>query len=147
RTDVAANGVEVLAALAAIPYTAVLMDCQMPEMDGYEATRAIRQREAAVAAPHPVTPVRLPIIAMTANAMQGDREKCLAAGMDDYISKPINPVELQATLERWTSMSKTDKEDSETDPALPNPSARPVLDVAAVLAPVGGDRAFLGEVV
>jgi two-component system, sensor histidine kinase and response regulator len=105
RSDVAANGLEVLAALASIPYAVVLMDCQMPEMDGYEATRAIRQREAAAAAPHPrpLLLTHLPIIAMTANAMQGDREKCLAAGMDDYVSKPINPTELKTTLERWTS--------------------------------------------
>jgi two-component system, sensor histidine kinase and response regulator len=111
RTDVVGNGLEVLDALAAIPYTAVLMDCQMPEMDGYEATRVIRQREAATVAEtprHTTAPRRLPIIAMTANALQGDREKCLAAGMDDYISKPINPLELQATLAHWASQSVTD---------------------------------------
>jgi two-component system, sensor histidine kinase and response regulator len=72
----------------------------MPEMDGYEATRAIREREQSLEQPCPWrSPVY--IVAMTANAMQGDREKCLAVGMDDYLSKPVRGPELQAMLERW----------------------------------------------
>ncbi|MBI2813386.1 MAG: response regulator [Opitutae bacterium] len=98
--DLAANGQEVLEALAKIPYEVVFMDCQMPEMDGYEATRAIRKMESGLQGNCPwKAPVH--IIAMTANAMAGDREKCLAAGMDDYVSKPTKLPQLQASLERW----------------------------------------------
>jgi CheY-like chemotaxis protein len=90
---------EVLQSLEQISYGIILMDCQMPEMDGYKATRAIRKREQSLEQPCPwKSPVY--IIAMTANAMQGDREKCLAAGMDDYLSKPVRTSELQAALER-----------------------------------------------
>src|SRR5262249_34748188 len=90
RTDVAGNGLEVLGSLATIPLAAVLMASQTPEMDGYEATQATPQREApSVSTSSSSISPHLPIIAMTANAMQGDREKCLAAGMDDYVSKPI----------------------------------------------------------
>jgi signal transduction histidine kinase/DNA-binding response OmpR family regulator len=90
--QVAGNGREALRAMAHIPYDAILMDCQMPEMDGFQATREIRRAE---------TNCRIPIIAMTAGAMQGDQEKCLAAGMDDYVAKPFYQATLSDVLRRW----------------------------------------------
>jgi signal transduction histidine kinase/DNA-binding response OmpR family regulator len=93
RADVAANGVEAMRVLGDVRYDAVLMDCHMPEMDGFEATRAIRRDEPEGR--------HTPVIAMTASALSGDRERCLAAGMDDYISKPIKLHVVAAVLERW----------------------------------------------
>jgi CheY-like chemotaxis protein len=94
---------EVLAAQYETPYEVILMDCQMPEMDGYEATRELRKAENAGTA-IPWEP-KVHIIAMTANAMMGDREKCLAAGMNDYISKPVTISELRAALERYAGLN------------------------------------------
>ena len=90
--DVVANGSEAIKALELIPYDLVLMDCQMPVMDGYEATHVIRDPASQV------LNHKIPVVAMTANAMQGDREKCLKAGMDDYISKPVNMADLQKVI-------------------------------------------------
>ncbi len=98
RADVAGNGSEALYVLGQVRYDAVLMDCQMPEMDGYEATREIRRGEDGGR--------HLPVIAMTASAMAGDRERCLAAGMDDYISKPVKLHIVAAVLERWLGVEK-----------------------------------------
>lgn len=99
HADAVASGKEALDALNERPYDLILMDCQMPIMDGYEATMAIR---ASKTLPNP----QITIIAMTANAMDGDREQCLKVGMNDYISKPITPNALQAVLMKWTQKQK-----------------------------------------
>lgn len=93
--DIASNGREAFNILKHTNYDVVFMDCQMPEMDGFEATRRIREYEKEHNKPHAL------IIAMTANALQGDREKCLLSGMDDYIAKPVNPKDIQAAFGKW----------------------------------------------
>jgi two-component system, sensor histidine kinase and response regulator len=100
RVAVAANGVEVLAALKKESFDVVFMDVQMPEMDGMEATAAIREEEKG-------TGEHVVVIALTAHAMKGDREKCLAAGMDGYLSKPIRPQELDDVLENYLKNRQT----------------------------------------
>jgi two-component system sensor histidine kinase/response regulator len=92
QADVVSDGRQAIAAFQAGSYACILMDCQMPELDGYQAATEIRRLEAGVG--------RIPIVAMTAHAMKGDREKCLMAGMDEYVSKPLKPRELQAILDR-----------------------------------------------
>jgi CheY-like chemotaxis protein len=93
QVDVAVDGREAVARHDRQPYDLIFMDCQMPVMDGYEAVAEIRRREGDTR--------RTPIVAMTAHAMLGDREKCLAAGMDDYIAKPINSRDLWQVLKGW----------------------------------------------
>ncbi|MBX7222486.1 MAG: PAS domain S-box protein [Blastocatellia bacterium] len=103
RADVVGNGQEALEALRQISYALVLMDCQMPVMDGFTATSEIRKSESEFPHPDPrsAEAAHLPIIAMTANAMEGEREKCLAAGMDDYLAKPFKSEDLAIVLLRW----------------------------------------------
>ena len=99
RVDVAKNGREAVKRVNTSRYDLVLMDCQMPQMDGYQATAEIRNLATATK--------DLPIIAMTANAMEGDRERYLAGGMDDYTTKPVQIEALQTLLERWTPGTRT----------------------------------------
>jgi two-component system, sensor histidine kinase and response regulator len=99
QADLAGDGAEAIRAVERIGYAAVLMDCEMPNVDGYEAVREIRRREAGRA--------HVPIIAMTAHSMAGDREKCLAAGMDDYIAKPMRAQQLAEAIARNTAAGAT----------------------------------------
>jgi two-component system sensor histidine kinase/response regulator len=124
EAEVAVNGVEAVERVGGKDFAAVLMDCQMPEMDGYEATAAIRRLEVMK------NSSRIPIIAMTAAAMEGDREKCIAAGMDDYISKPVRLPELYAVLQRWTASSRP------SPAAEESPKAEVSDEVAAHIDPV-----------
>lgn len=145
RADAVANGIEVVKALETIPYDLVLMDCQMPEMDGYEAAREIRRIEKdqgqgtkeALLAVHSI-----PIIAMTANVMEGDRKKCIDAGMNDYIPKPVRPQVLVEALEKWL-----------TTPEAPSPKPKKkvektptVFDEAGLLERLMDDEELVKEV-
>jgi len=140
--DTVANGREAVQALETVPYDIVLMDVQMPEMDGFEATRAIRSGKTGVLNP------KIPIIAMTAHAMKGDRERCLEAGMDDYISKPIAPQALAEALEKWGETPQ------ERSPAVAAPrgavepsAGPPVFDRQAFMARLMGDDDLAKDII
>lgn len=111
QVDIASSGKEAIAAVTRADFDCVLMDCQMPEMDGFEATAAIRALEGNVR--------HTPIIAMTANNMAGDREHCLAAGMDDYLTKPIHQSELHAALRHWRPQLSEPRAEASTSLKLP----------------------------
>jgi CheY-like chemotaxis protein/HPt (histidine-containing phosphotransfer) domain-containing protein len=133
--QVANNGKEALLALTHQPFDLVLMDIQMPEMDGLEATMTIRNQER-------VQGTHLPIIAVTAHAMQGDRERCLQAGMDGYVSKPIRPEELFQAIEHLVPSDSGVITD--TVEVVPT---RVVFDQLALLARLDGDEELLQELV
>ena len=142
--DVAANGLEALEAIRISndtqPYSIVLMDCQMPEMDGYDATRAIRAGKAGEENKN------IPIVAMTANAMQGDREKCTDAGMDDYIAKPINLSVLQSALIKW--VLKEEPSNNIQPPVKQIVSIDlPIWDEADALKRLGNNSALLHKII
>lgn len=121
RADVAANGAEAVDAQSRMHYGAILMDCQMPVVDGFDATTEIRRREGGSS--------HVPIIAMTAAAMKSDQEHCLAVGMDDYISKPVRLEVLEATLMRWVEQTHVQPPSAATT-ALTEPSELDVVDAA-----------------
>jgi CheY-like chemotaxis protein len=125
--DIAINGQIALEKMANGQYNLVLMDCQMPVLDGYSATREWRDRETLRKSPQ-----RLPIVAMTANAMAGDRQRCLDAGMDDYLSKPVSREQLENCLQRWLP-GRASFEPRE----IPEPIAQPLpsLHAVSVIAP------------
>lgn len=132
--DIARNGLEAIRMVDKRPYEAVLMDMQMPEMDGLEATRRIRAMPKHA---------RLPIIAMTANAMRSDMEACLQAGMNDFVSKPIDRIALQSALKRWLSLKDNaptikDASSSTDNPSLPIPTT-PGIDIADTVKRLGID--------
>jgi two-component system sensor histidine kinase/response regulator len=141
--DVAANGMEALEAARRSRYDVILMDCQMPQMDGYEASRQIRLHEQTEGG----KPVY--IIAMTANAMQGDREKCLEAEMNDYLSKPVKDTDLKAALVRSQAASAIDKtEEEETEVLLAETiGGEALLDVERLEAAANDDPEMVKELV
>jgi two-component system, sensor histidine kinase and response regulator len=157
--DTVANGLEVLAALQRLSYDIILMDCHMPKMDGYEATQAIRKKEGSLDQSRlPISPAY--IIAITANAMQGDAEKCFAAGMNDYLSKPIGLPDLQAALERWLPPVQVDRFSpfendrvSDAEVAARGISSAPIegegapVDIECLIEAAGNDPEQLRELI
>jgi len=147
NADAVANGIEAIESLSRQDYDMVLMDCQMPEMDGYEAARSIRDPNSSV------RDHNIPIIAMTANAMKGDREECYDAGMSDYVAKPIDVRKLAEAIERNlpTAGRRDSGDPSEATPAGRQSSGQAYVenpyDKQAAIARMGGDEDLFGELV
>jgi PAS domain S-box-containing protein len=144
HVGIATNGAEAVAAWEAGDWHLVLMDCQMPVMDGFAATRAIREREPPGR--------RTPIVALTAHAIQGDREHCLAAGMDDYLTKPFAPAALREIVERWTARPGENSTDAPvaavaTPAEAPPNDGLPPVDLDALTEMTGGDTEFVRELI
>jgi two-component system sensor histidine kinase/response regulator len=133
RVDIVADGVAAVAAWQSGKFDLIIMDCQMPQMDGYAATREIRRLESGKS--------HIPIVALTAHAMKGDEEKCRAAGMDDYLSKPIDRAKLDASLERLLPSAISALAAPAEAPRSPNPPHLPV-DWESLLNSIDGDKGF-----
>ena len=140
KADMVTNGAEALAAIGSNPYDLVFMDCEMPVMDGYEATRRIRVAEAATGRPH------VPIIALTAHAISGDREECMAAGMDDYLSKPVSLGRLNDALTKWLSARPMSPQPT-AQPNVPRELASGVFDQDDLLTRFMNDRSLAAKVI
>jgi PAS domain S-box-containing protein len=136
RADAVANGKEVLSALERIPYDLILMDVQMPEMDGFEATATMRRKERE-------TGGHIPIIAMTAHALKGDRERCLEAGMDDYVPKPIEPQGLIEVIARWVDKAGLGKTEG---PPIESTEEKEIFDKKGALERLGEDEELFTEI-
>jgi CheY-like chemotaxis protein/HPt (histidine-containing phosphotransfer) domain-containing protein len=175
KPDVVENGKEALIALAKGDYAAILMDCQMPVMDGFETTRRIREREGSLGGglrlegkgetqERPASSLvpqtsntlandergvtHIPIIAVTANAMQGDRERCLATGMDDYLAKPIKLDELRSVLARWASTPPHVATTVNRKPiAATTDPTRGIFDPVKMYQNIGGDNDLFAQLV
>jgi signal transduction histidine kinase/DNA-binding response OmpR family regulator len=128
--QVAADGEQAVTLAETVAYDLVLMDCRMPRMDGYAATQEIRRREGDLR--------HTPIIAMTASAMSGDRERCLEAGMDDYISKPIDPESVRNVLRRWVTRDLEEEPERKAPPPAADEGPLPVFDAEQALWVTGG---------
>ncbi len=138
--DVVTNGMQAVEAAASGLYDLVLMDCQMPEMDGFEATQMIRAKEQ-------LTGNRLPVLAMTANALLGDRERCLQAGMDDYIAKPIDAIRLAELLDRWLPQAVTPDAlgRAKTPKKVAAAASAPSIEMSHLIDLLDGDHDMIDE--
>lgn len=145
QPDVVSNGQEAVVAFTRENYAAIVMDCQMPMMDGYEATRHIREQEQQVGSSK--TRAHVPIIALTANAMPGDRERCKAAGMDDYLAKPVKTDDLGRILERWVPLGPPDAAPAPIPPREMTKTDASVFDASTMLANIGGDIELFDQLI
>jgi len=143
--EVAGNGREALDMLELKPFDFIFMDVMMPEMDGLEATRALRKRQAS--GDHAVYPPRIVVCAMTAHAMTGDREKCIASGMDDYLAKPVRPKDVRDMVERWGGKIVTNNSQSPAAKAAEQTSTEPPVDMDRMLDLTDGNNDSLRELV
>ncbi|MFZ0484767.1 MAG: response regulator, partial [Desulfobacterales bacterium] len=152
RVILASNGVEAVEAFKNGDFDLILMDIQMPEMDGFEATREIRKLETGDPQPSPIINHQssihsIPIIAMTAHAMMGDREKCIDAGMDDYVSKPINPEALFSIINKVARKSQGAKAQKRTQPSQGSKTFSPTtFDLSGALETVLGSKDLFREI-